>query len=206
MIKLSAAFRLAACTLALACLDGVAATSRASSETTANTARSGTLTLGGTNTYTGTTTLNAGTYNAGSLSLPSGTTVGFNTSTDPGLHGSVEGLQLKNTAKGDTRVKADLVLSNTSSTVLHNVTATVYLSDDNTLSADDTTITTLNLSDYVPKGKVGKHKIFALPFNYKVPSLVASYLSGKYLIVTLAADDLGSLATEPIVIGPITLP
>ena len=127
--------------------------------------------------------------------------------TTSGLYGSVNGLNLKKTKSGSsTRVKATVGLQNTSGTALHNVTATVYLSADNTLSADDTKITTLNLSDYVTKGKIGKHKTLDLPLNEKVPSLLASYLDGKYLIVVLSADDLGTLPTTPIVVGPITLP
>ncbi len=128
-------------------------------------------------------------------------------STTPGLFGSVNDLQLKKTKSGNAdRIKAILSLLNGSDTALHNVTATVYLSTDNTLSEDDTTLITLKLSDYVPKGKIGKHKILSLPLNEKVPSLLTSYLNGKYLIVVLSADDLGTLPSTPIVVGPITLP
>ena len=119
----------------------------------------------------------------------------------------MNGLQLKDTKSGNSaRVKATVDLINTSSTALRNVTATVYLSDDDTLSADDTTLLTLSLADYVPKGKIGKHQTLTLPLNHKVPSALASYLNGKYLIVVLRADNLGTLPTTPVVVGPITLP
>ncbi len=124
----------------------------------------------------------------------------------PGLFGNVDDLQFKTTKSGETRAKAGVLLINTSATSLRNVTATVYLSDDNTLSADDTKIVTLDLSDYDAKGKVGKHSTVSLPFNYKVPSVLKSYLNGKYLIIVLSADNLGTIATTPIVVGPITLP
>ena len=124
----------------------------------------------------------------------------------PGLFGNVTDLNFKPTKSGATRAKATVALVNTSSTSLRNVTATVYLSDDNTLSSDDLQIAKLSLSDYVAKGKVAKYGSFQLPFNYKVPSVLDSYLNGKYLIIVLSADNLGTLETTPIVVGPITLP
>ena len=128
-------------------------------------------------------------------------------SATPGLFGSVDDLQFKPTKSGGSaRVKAIVSLLNGSDTALRNVTATVYLSNDNTLSADDTTLFTLRLSDEVPSGKIGKHKILSLPLNEKVPAMLASYLNGKYLIVVLSADNLGSLPSAPVVVGPIMLP
>lgn len=125
----------------------------------------------------------------------------------PGLFGSVDGLHLKTNANsGITHIKATVTLHNSSNTALHHVTATVYVSDDNTLSADDTKVTTLNLSDYVSKGRIGKFKTLSLPLKQKVPTVMASYLEGKYLIVVLSADELGTAGTNPIVVGPITLP
>ena len=124
----------------------------------------------------------------------------------PGLFGSVNDLNFKITKSGETRAKATVNLVNTSDTTLRNVTATVYLSDDNTLSADDSKVLTLDLSDYVAKGKVAKHGTDTLPFNYKVPSVAKSYLNGKYLIIVLGADNLGTIATNPIVVGPLALP
>ena len=124
----------------------------------------------------------------------------------PGLFGSVNDLLFKTTKRGATRAKATLDLLNTSGTTLRNVTATVYLSDDNTLSADDLQIKKLDLSDYVHKGKIARYNAINLPFNYKVPSVLDSYLNGKYLIVVLSADNLGTLTTNPVVVGPIKLP
>ena len=124
----------------------------------------------------------------------------------PGLFGSTNDLKFAVTKSGATRAKATVDLVNTSSTTLRNVTATIYLSDDNTLSADDMKLITLNLSDYVPKGKIAKNDALTLPFNYKVPSVFESYLNGKYLIIVLDASNLGTLETTPIVVGPITLP
>ncbi len=124
-----------------------------------------------------------------------------------GLFGSVNDLQFKQTKSGSAaRAKAVVSLFNGSDTALQNVTATVYVSNDNTLSADDTALFTLRLSDYGSGGEIGKHKIFSLPLNEKVPTLLASYLNGKYLIVVLGADNLGTLPTAPVVVGPITLP
>ncbi len=148
------------------------------------------------------------TTDTGFSVLPGGEVFSFaSASSTPGLFGSVNDLQFKKTKSGNAdRLKAIVSLLNGSDAALHNVTATVYLSNDNTLSADDTTLITLKLSDYIPKGKIGKHKALSLPLNQKVPSMLASYLNGKYLIVVLSADDLGTLPSTPVVVGPITLP
>ena len=192
--------------LALALLCGGAASTRANPET---------FNLTFANATTSPITLVADdgkvitvTTGTGFSIFPGGKVFSFpEVSTTPGLFGSVNDLQFKKTRSGSAdRLKAIVSLLNGSSAALHNVTATVYLSDDNTLSADDTTLITLKLSDDIPKGKIGKHKALSLPLNHKVPSMLASYLNGKYLIVVLGADDLGTLPSTPIVVGPITLP
>lgn len=123
------------------------------------------------------------------------------------LSGGVSGLKIKLTDdKSVLRVKATVSLRNTLDTVARHVTATVYLSDDATLSSDDINLRTLKLADYVPKGKIRKGETLSMPFNQKVPAVLASYVAGKYLIVVLSAGNLDLSGEAPIVVGPIKVP
>ena len=122
-----------------------------------------------------------------------------------GLTGGISNLKIKPNADGSTlKVKATVSVTNNDSSAVKHVGATVYLSADGTLSDDDMKLITLNLADFVAKGKIGQGKTVSFPISKKVPSVLASYLEGKYIIVVPSVD--GQTAGNPIVVGPIKVP
>ena len=124
----------------------------------------------------------------------------------PVLASQLVGTVVKKIANGNAiRIKTAVFLNNTGNKAAKDVTVTVYLSDDGTLSDDDTKLITLNLADYnAGSGKVGKGQAFAIPLNYKVSAGIAAGLVGKYLIFVVSATN--AAASTPLVFGPITLP
>lgn len=122
-----------------------------------------------------------------------------------GLTGSISNLKIKPSANGSTlKVKATVSVANNNLSAVKHVGATVYLSADGTLSDDDMKLITLDLADFVVKGKIGKGKTVSFPISKKVPSVLAAYLEGKYIIVVPSVD--GQTAGDPIVVGPIKVP
>ncbi len=171
----------------------------------------GATTTGNAGTLTGATlsngTLSAINFNGGVLQSGAGTLAltGSNTYSGatslkfPVLSGSAGDLKITTTPDGNLlRVKTAVAVSNTGTKAAKNVTATVYLSDDAVLDADDTKLATLKLADYFSGvTKLARGQTLSLPIKHKVPAAVASVLEGKYLIVVLDADSasLASLAT-----------
>ena len=105
------------------------------------------------------------------------------------------------------KIKTGILLTNEGSASAKNVTIAAYLSDDGTLSADDTTLATFQLSTFKNKGNLKVGKSFTVPLPYKIPAAFADALQGKYLIFVTAADNFTADATNgEVVFGPITLP
>ena len=105
------------------------------------------------------------------------------------------------------RIKTGVTLTNKGAATAANVTVVAYLSDDGTLSSDDTNVATLKLSDYKTKGNLKPGKAFTVPLSYHVPAAFVDAVQGKYLIFVATADDFTATATAgQAVFGPITLP
>ena len=124
----------------------------------------------------------------------------------PVLAGQLVTPVVKKAANGNgIRVKTGVFLNNTGNKAAKDVTVTAYLSDDGTLSDDDTKLITLNLADYNDgSSKLAKGEAMVVPLHYKVPAGIASFLVGKYLIFVIGASN--ATASTPVVFGPIALP
>lgn len=164
--------------------------------------------LSATTTYNGATLISVGMVAGGFTLNGDGTFIfaatNLNHAKAPALSGSAGDLKITTTDGGNmTRVKTLLSLGNTGTKAAKNVTATVYLSDDNKLDASDTKIKTLHLKDYAPDAKLAKGQTLSLPIKQKVPTAIASYLEGKYIIAVLEADS--PAVPVQVVVGPIHL-
>ncbi len=126
----------------------------------------------------------------------------------PLLSGTFSGLSIAPTTNGKyVKLKALLTLLNSGNKAAKDVTATVYLSSDNTLDSGDFKVTTLDLATFFDgDGNIGKGKSVNVPLKYKAPALLASSLNGQYVIIVLAAADQSVETTStPIVIGPLSV-
>jgi hypothetical protein len=121
------------------------------------------------------------------------------------LSGRVKDLAIKADAERSLfHVSALLSLQNNTDLALKNLTAVVYVSADAKFHENDLKMAKLKLDSYLPDGKVSKLATVSVPIKRKVSSSVASYLDGKYLVILVTRD--GATLSEPIVVGPISLP
>ena len=105
------------------------------------------------------------------------------------------------------RIKTGVLLTNSGGAAAKNVTVTAYISDDGTLSADDTALGTIQLAAYKNKGNLKSAKSFTVPLSYKIPAVLKDELQGKYLIFVPGADGFTADPTDGVaVFGPIALP
>ena len=132
--------------------------------------------------------------------------IGQTDSKVPVLVGQLVTPVIKKVTNGNgIRVKTGVSLSNTGTKAAKDVTVTAYLSDDATLSADDTKLITLDLADYnAGSSKLLKGQTLSVPLHYKVPAGIAAALEGKYLIFVISASN--ATASTTVVFGPITIP
>lgn len=114
----------------------------------------------------------------------------------PALTGKAGDLHITANSDGGTlKIKTTVAITNVGTATAKNVLATVYLSDDATLDPADTQLAVLKLADYVPGAtKLRKGETLSIPIKRKVPTAVASFLEGKYLIAVLTANKPGSTA------------
>jgi hypothetical protein len=123
----------------------------------------------------------------------------------PFLSGHFTDLTVKTTKAGNfVKVKGLLTIENIGRKVARNVRVAVYLSPDQARTPGAGPIAKLELSEYHNgNGKIKELGIVTIPIEYKLPTLIASNLSGKYLIFVLAANNFRAKAGAPIVEGPL---
>ena len=115
---------------------------------------------------------------------------------------------IKNRQNGaGIRIKTGVMLTNQGGAAAKNVTVAAYVSDDGTLSADDTSLGSIQLSAYKNKGNLKPAASFTLPLSYRIPAAFVDGLRGKYLIFVPSADNFTADPTSGVaVFGPISLP
>jgi hypothetical protein len=123
----------------------------------------------------------------------------------PYLRGHLSDLTIKPTKTGKfVKVKGMLKIENIGRKLARSVRASVYLSPDRTRDQGAELIAKLDLAAYDHgDGKIKELGSATIPLEYKLPTLIASNLTGKYLILVLAAKGFPAGDGAPIVEGPL---
>ena len=126
----------------------------------------------------------------------------------PALTAEIVAPVIKSSKSGaGVRIKTGVTLTNQGAVSAKNVTVAAYLSDDATLSSDDTNLISLKLADYKNTGNLKPGKTFTVPLPYHIPAAFVDAVQGKYLIFVVTADNFTGTGTSGrAVFGPIRLP
>jgi hypothetical protein len=125
--------------------------------------------------------------------------------TGPFLVGHFSGLTVKPTKAGNfVKVKGLLTIVNSGLKVAKNVRVIVYLSPDGTRTPGDAPISKLELAAFDHgDGKIEERRTETIPLKYKLPTLIAANLAGKYLIFVFVANNFPAKDGTPVVEGPL---
>jgi hypothetical protein len=122
----------------------------------------------------------------------------------PVLKGKLLDVTIKDTTSGSqVKVMARLRILNAGTKTANAVKAAVYLSSSSKLTSTAEPIATLDLSSFYKNGKLGPDDTKFIPLKYKLSSLIAPSLTGKYLVIVLSAGNFPAKDGKPVVYGPL---